>query len=657
MALGTPAYMAPEQAVGDAATDHRADLYALGVVAYEALAGMHPFGARSPQALVAAHLTEPPVPLDARRADAPPSLAALVMRLLAKDPAARPQSAAAVLRALDDAPSPQTTPASVSPGVLPAPPIRTSSGRRWMVLAAASALIVGASAGGYALWRRNAASADQRDTASARGGAGGGARGTAAIRKLAVLPFENTGGVEADDYFSDGMTDELAYALGRLPGLRLAGRTSSYTFKGKAATAQEIGRVLDVGAYVSATVRRGGDSLRVTTQLVGTADGKVLWDSVFKSRSSDVFAVQDALTRAIVAALGPALGLGGRAAGSTEDPAADVARGTTDQVAYELYLKGRYNFLMRNPTRLARAVTYFKEAIARDSTFARAHAGLTLAYGVWGIYFPGSTDSVAALADASAERAVALDSTLADARFALASALQDQLRFSEAEAQFRAGLTLDPSSVTGHHWLGALLLNVGRTDEALVELRLATQLDPLAHSAAGSVALALLAAHRFPEAEVAARHARTIDSTFWGSTWALGVAQAFGGQPDSAIRTLERGLREHPDHSRLASALVFAYAVGGRWADASRVRGQLHRPGGDRSGGLEAAIADLVFGDREPLVRVMTSRDGQRRQWIGCNPMLDPLWSDARFRAAMRSLSVETCRLARPWPIATRPGS
>ena len=138
-----------------------------------------------------------------------------------------------------------------------------------------------------------------------------------------------------------------------------------------------------------------------------------------------------------------------------------------------------------------------------------------------------------------------------------------------------------------------------------------------------------------------------------------GLAQAFGGQPDSAVRTLERGLQQHPGHSRLTSGLVFAYAAAGRWTDAEKVRQQLHRPGGDLSGGMDAAAADLVFGDREPMVRLLTNEEGQRRtistgSGFGCNPMLDPLWADERFRAAMRKLSVETCVLARPWPLPSR---
>jgi tetratricopeptide (TPR) repeat protein len=220
-------------------------------------------------------------------------------------------------------------------------------------------------------------------------------------------------------------------------------------------------------------------------------------------------------------------------------------------------------------------------------------------------------------------------------------------------------LVFDPSSVTGHHWLGGNLLNRGRTDEALVELRLATQLDPLAHSAAGLAGVALLYARRYSEAIVAMRHARSIDSTFVAGVPALALALAFAGQPDSAVQTLEVALEKHPGYSRLSSTLVFAYAAAGRWADAARLRGQLHRADADRSEGLDAALADLVFGDREPLLRLLTNEAGQLRGpvsglYFGCNPMLDPLWSDARFRAAMRELAVEPCALARPWPLPPR---
>ncbi len=631
---GTPAYMAPEQAVGDPHTDHRADLYALGVVAYEMLAGAHPFGNRSPVAFIAAHLSESPEPLAARRPDLPAAVASLVMRLLAKDPADRPSSAEAVLHMLAG---------------VPAKAPRSPLVRRRAVLAFVAVLLTLGSAA-YLVGRRARVSANERvsemrpsSTPSPVG----------APQALAVLPFVNTGGDAQDEYFSDGLTDELAHALGRLPGLRLAGRTSSYAFKGKEIPAPQIGRTLGVAALVNGTVRRSGDRMRVTAQLVNTADGTVRWDSVFESRAGEVFAVQDKLARSIVAALAPALG------GRT-DAAVRAERGTADPEAYELYLKGHYYFLMRGTDNAHRAIAYFQQAIERDPGFARAYAGLVRAYRILPIYLPVAMDSIVPLMDASARRAVALDSTLADAQQMMANTLWLQLRFRDADRHYRTAVALDPSSATIRLDYGFHLMSLGHTDEGLVELKRALQLDPLVKSAASAVTLGYMVAHRYPEALAAAHYAFALDSTFPLAIEVLGLAQAFGGQPDRAVTTLERGVRLHPRDSRLVAYLVFAYAAAGRWDDGQRIREQLHRPGTELMDGTEAAFADLVFGDREPLVRLLTSPEGQRRYEFaggvfGCNPLRDPLWADARYRAAMTRLGVAPCPLARPWPLPPRP--
>jgi serine/threonine-protein kinase len=512
MSPGTPAYMAPEQARGNVDVDHRADIYALGVVAYQALAGVHPFGARTAQAMAAAHAEELPAPVETHRPDVPPSLSALVMRALAKDPADRQQSAADIVAALDALPNVAEPAGSVKSS-------RSGARTAVRVMVAAVALIVAA----------------------------------VAVRSWAARP-------------------------------------------------------------------------------------------------------DPALSRV------------------APHPAADVVdagqRGTSDPEAYELYLKGHYYWTQRGATNLARSITYFKQAIARDSSFARAYAGLAMAYSSVPEYVPDPTDAASALVtisaeraaeltSASAERAVALDSGLADAQLALAIALDMRLRFPEALARYRAAIRLDPSSVTAHHWLGLSLLNLGRTDEALVELRHASDLDPLAPTPASALATALLFARRFPEAEAAARRTLAIDSTFSFAIYTVGLAEAFEGQPHSAVRTLTRGLRLHPDDARLASALVFAYAADRDWEDAARLRSHLHAPSTKRSGWADAEIADLVLGDREPLVRVLTSRTGQLHLaetggLLGCNPLLDPLSSDPRFRAAMHELGVPACPLVAPWPIEAR---
>ncbi len=634
MSLGTPAYMAPEQAVGGGTIDYRTDLYALGVIAYEALAGAHPFGERSPQAVVAAHLTETPDAIAARRADTPPALAALVMRLLAKGPEDRPASASAVLRALD---------AVASPAFEPDRRRRSGTRRIWMIAALVLVLAIVA----YALLISREAADD------------GAARGPAAVRSIAVLPFENTGGDPADDYFSDGLTDELAHALSRVPELRVAGRTSSYAFKRRQVAAQDIGRTLGVGAIVNGTVRRAAGRLRVRAQLENTADGTVMWDSVYESRSSDVFEVQDELTRAIVTALAPRL-----AGGS---PAAAVSprsvRGTRDQEAYDLYLKGRYHVHERGTANLTRAIGYFRAAIARDSAFARAHAGLALAYGILPSYVPDAADSTMPLMMASAERAVGLDSSLADAHLALGIASGIRLRFADAMDRLRTAIVLEPTNPFAYHVYGMTLLSVSRIDAAIDTLSLATQLDPLAKSALSAHAGALADAGRFPEAEAVARRVLALDSTFPIGRWALGYIQAFGGDPEGAIRTLEGALRLQPDHPGQRALLVYAYAAAGRWRDAGRARMELHRigAGGGRANRLEAAVAELVFGDREPLVRLLATAEGLQSwsevyAWFGCNRLLDPVRSDSRFRDAMRRLGVPPCPRTQSWQLAPRPG-
>jgi serine/threonine-protein kinase len=473
---------------------------------------------------------------------------------------------------------------------------------------------------------------------------------------LAVLPFVNTSGDANDDYFSDGLTDELAHALGRLPGLKIAGRTSSYAFKGKSVTAAEIGRALDVSAFVEGTVQRAGAKLRVRTQLVGTSDGKVMWDTLYESQSSDVFGVQDQFTRAVVAALRPSLG-----DKPVEAALVDVGRGTTDNEAYDLYLKGRYYWMARGPDNVKRSIDYFKQALARDPKFARAEAGLAMAYLVLPVWVADPQDTAAPLLAASARKALALDSTVADAQLAYASTLEYDLHFTEAEAHYRKAIELEPSNSYAHHVFGMQLIDVGRTDEAIREITIATQLDPLAKSAGTALALALSFARREPEAIQASRRVLALDSTYVLAIQSLGIAYLFGGHPDSAVRVFE-----HEDRLAVSSPahhlwLLLAYAATGRWADAERVREELHRPGMDRTGGGDAAFGDYVFGNREPLIQFLTTEQGQRR-WaqtnhLGCTPLIDPLWTDERFRSAMHRLQIEPCTLAKPWPIGPRPGA
>jgi serine/threonine-protein kinase len=634
---GTPAYMAPEQAIPGAAVNFRAALYAFGLVAYEMPAGPPPLGLRPPAELLDLHATRTPVPLSQHRPDIPEELTELVMACLAKDPADRPPSAddlSVIIERMQPRVEPNAAVATPSAG------LQSRRARRAMATAAIVIAAIGLTLGIPAL--RHAIVPSHL---SADDGRGGG------VHSVAVLPFTSGGGAADQHYLGDGLADELTSSLSRLPGLAVVGRTSSMTAQGGTPSARTIGRTLNVEAVVSGTLQRAGDRLRVSAQLIRSADNRVIWDSVFDSHARNLFAVQDELTHSIAAAIEPMLG---------EHDAGDSAlrprRGTADQEAYDLYLKGRYYWMQRGPGNIVQAISFFRQAVRRAPGFARARAGLALAYALLPVYVADPTDSAMPLAVSSAQRALALDSTLSDAHLALGLAFETELQLPAALGQYRMAMSLDPSSVTAHHWLGYCLLNLGRTDEALIHLRRATALDPLATAPASAVATALLYARHFADARVAARHALALDSTFGFASWTLGLAQALDGQADSAVQTLEHGTMLQPSDLRLRTALLFAYAAAGRWDDATIVRNGLGDADQAFADGTEEAFADLVFGDRASLVSVLASAPGARRYLrsggaIGCNPLFDPLWTDARFGAEMRRLGLEKCGLVRPWPV------
>lgn len=471
-ALGTPAYMAPEQGVADATTDSRADIYAFGVMAYEMLAGFTPFAGRNAQAMLAAHAVEKPTPIEDRRGGIPAPLAALVMRCLEKRAADRPQSAADLLRVLDTiAPSGATVATTV-------PVVRAPRRIPPAAIGVAVALVLAII--GYAVVGRT------------RFGASAGSEGQ--LRSIAVLPLENVGGDSADEYFSEGMTDELANALGKLPGLRLASRTSAYSFKNRRGiNVGEIGKKLNVDAVLEGAVRRSGNRLRVTAQLTKVSDGLSLWSDTYERQTKDVFQVQDDIARSISEALKLKLGGSDAALSST-------SRGTSSLAAFDLYLRGRYLWNKRGAENLRRSISYFDEAIARDPTFARAYAALAIAYALLPEYTDSAPADAVARTKAAASRALTLDSGLAEAYAALGLASVHAWDFKGAETAYRKAISLEPRYPTAHQWYGELLYHTNRLDSSVAEIRMALALDPLAPIMPAPLGYALILSGRYDEA-------------------------------------------------------------------------------------------------------------------------------------------------------------
>jgi serine/threonine-protein kinase len=364
-----------------------------------------------------------------------------------------------------------------------------------------------------------------------------------------------------------------------------------------------------------------------------------------------VFTVQDELTRAIVAALAPALH------GDRGASVAEVSRGTTSAEAYDLYLRGRYFWAMRGSANLQRAAGYFNRAVERDPRFARAHAGLAMTYGILPFYMPDPRDTLAPLGRESALRALALDSTLADAHLALANALSLRDQPAEALIHENRAIALEPQNATAHQWHGDNLLVLGRVDEAIAEHRRAVALDPLSAVMHNDLTQSLLGARRFDEAIMAARRSKELSSDSFTPTGAL--ANLFAGRVDSAAALMAERTRVEQQTPAAQATLALIYAAQGRWSDVDRIGAELSRPGGDPSNGVEAAVVALASGDRAPLLRVLQTPIGQH-QWLtrfyslGCSPVLDPLMTEPSFIAMLERQGLRRCPVTTPWPIKPR---
>jgi serine/threonine-protein kinase len=425
VSIGTPAYMAPEQALGGV-VDHRSDLYAWGVLAYELLSGAHPFARHvTPQQLIAAHLAEPPAPLAGPNTEIPPALAAVVMQCLEKDPARRPASAAETLAALDTV----TTPvASVARPAARVP-------RRWLRAASMAAGLVVLAVAVWAIRHYGAPAAVGRQAGPS----------------IAVLPLANLSGDKADDYFGIGLAEEITGALAK-NGVRVIGRVSAAALQAKGLDERAIARELGVGSLLTGTVQRAQGQVRINVTL-SDADGSVRWNETYDRPLANVFAVQDEIARTVATTLLGSLGRASSSSGARTE--------TTDPEAYALFLQGRVLFNRRGEASLQQAIALFERASARDPKYARAQASLAMALAVLPAYVQDSTPECVASAVAAAQRAIAVDSTIAESYAALGYSYMLLGEVPRADDSFRHALALDSTQATTWGWYGLLAGRLG----------------------------------------------------------------------------------------------------------------------------------------------------------------------------------------------------
>ena len=621
--LGTPLYMAPEQAAADPSTDHRADIYSFGILAFELFAGKPPFAGRGPAALLAAQMTEIPPLLSASRQDAPVPLVELVRQCLEKDASRRPQTAADIVRALDQA---LVSSGTVALGTGAYAGART---RRPMVLVAAVAGVAALGAIGALTFLNR----------------GDGTAAAATPRSIAVLPLENSGGSDSDRYFSDGITDELTSALGKVPGLRVASRTSVFALRGKGMDAQEIAKQLKVSSILEGTIRRSGERLRVTAQLTNATDGLALWSDSYERQMKDVFAVQDDIAGSIVGAL--RMQLSPMATPQTTGAQGGPARsGTEDLVAYDLYLRGRYFWHQRGHESLQRGADYFQQAIDRDPKFARAYAGLADVLGLLPIYGSTPADSAFPLARRAAERALELDSTLAEAHTTLGLILKSTGEWDEATTRFRRGIALDSNYATGHQWYAEVLIITGRVRDAIVELERARDLDPLSPVINAELGYTLGLAGRYRDGLAAGRRAVELDSTLWTGHAFLAFTQLFAGDNAAALAGFERAVKLGQGIDPLLGTLAYTLAKTGRADSARRVLAPVEKRASAGSGSpIAVAMAYAGLGERDAALAWLGRAVQQKDPWLYAMSInaavFDSIRGDPRFAEAARGMKLD----------------
>jgi serine/threonine protein kinase/Tfp pilus assembly protein PilF len=498
--LGTLGYMAPEQVRGHEA-DQRADIFAYGAILFEMLTGERAFHGDSPADVISALLNDPPAAL-VFGPGTPPALAITVRRCLQKDAHARFQSARDVASALDAMSDLRTYPGTLAVGAGTSP------------------------------------------------------------ASVAVLPFANMSTEADNQYFSDGLAEELINALSRLSGLRVASRTSSFRFRGSDADVRQIGRELGVGAILEGSVRRAGTRLRITARLTSAADGYLMWSERYDREMADVFEIQDEIVESIVSALAPAL---------VGEAKTIVRRATENLEAYELYLKGRHFWNQRSPAVVGTAIRFFEEAIALDPKYALAYAGLADCYSILRVYGWTPPEHSQPRALDAVTRALALEPELPEAHFSHALyTFHFERHWRTARRHFEEALALSPQMAMFEAYFGLFLAAEYDYPAARQRLERAIDLDP--HSAVVHF-LAASAACVMGDLLTVERHcvrALELQPDSLGPRWPETVALLAAGRTDEALAVGERVIARTRAPIYLG-VMGMIYGRAGRLADARRL--------------------------------------------------------------------------------------
>ncbi len=610
--FGTPLYMSPEQLKGEAA-DARSDLWSLGVVAYELFSGICPFMAESNAATATRILNEQPPSL-ARVPGVPSWLAQLVSRLLRKNPAERPQTASEVLATLTSVTALAATP--VRPAWQTAAVRRATYGAAGVLVLIA--VLVGLNVGG---WRRRLL----------------GRATSPRIESLAVLPLVNLSGDASQEYFVDGMTEQLITQLAQISALKVISRTSVMRYKGTKESSPQIARALGADALIEGSIRREGDRVQITVQLIDGAFDRHLWAKDYQREMHGILALQGDVASAIAAEVKAKL--------TPREQARFQQVRSVDPVAYEAYLRGRYYLDKRTGEGFQKALEYFQDAVQKDANSALPYAGLADTYNFLSYFDLLRPQQARPQARAAALKALKLDPDSAEAHTALARVMAEyEWDWQGAGREFQRAIELNPSYAIAHQYYGLYLSDTGRHPEAIAEGKKAVELDPLSLPVMNSLASRFHLARQYDQAIEQFKKVLEMDANFSFAHSNLGWTYVLNKSYEQGTAELLKTISLSGREPEVLSRLGYAYAASGKRSDAQKVLTELNQMAsqryvppimmariyiglGDQTQALawlEQSYQDRSLGQYDPLVEA---------EW-------DPLRSDPRFQSLLRGMGL-----------------
>jgi serine/threonine-protein kinase len=581
LVVGTPKYMSPEQASGGVRIDGRSDLYSFGCVVHEMLAGQPPFTGPTTESIVQQHLTAPPPSILTIRAGVPEHIDVALRRALAKTPADRYPDAGQFLQALSGRgtePITGTQPLSTTGTAVAASP---------------------------------------------------------STKSVAVLPFANMSADPENEYFADGITEEIIGALTKVKDLRVTSRTSAFAYKGRTEDIRAIGGQLNVANVLEGSVRKAGNRLRITAQLINVADGYHLWSEKYDRELEDVFAIQDEISHAIVDTLKVKL---------LNTDTALVKQHTENQQAYDLYLKGRFFWNQRDQG-LTKGLDHFLQATRLDPGFAPAHTGVADSYNLLGFYCFIPPKEAFTRAKAAAQQAIELDERSAEAHTSLAFAkMLFDWDWPGAEAEFARAMELNRRYPTLRHWYSEYLMVKGRLDEALEEAKQAHDLDPLGLIINTLLGLAHCLARDYEKSAHECRRILDMDSTFIPAHIWLGLSYSLMGRNDEAVAVFENAVTASHGRSEMLAYLGYAKGRAGREQGAQRIAAELKaRAGGTYVSPFHISLVYLGLGSSDEALDWLEKALEERTSWLvwlNVDPVFDNLRSEKRFQRILEQIGL-----------------